>query len=103
MKVTFFVGLLSCCMLFFTVQASNAASPPAATQTTHTININTANASLLAKSVKGIGIKRAESIVAYRTEHGPFKSLDELGNVPRIGKNFVSSHLEAMEQIFVVK
>jgi competence protein ComEA len=32
-----------------------------------------------------VGIKKAEAIVAYRSEHGPFKSVDELVNVKGIG------------------
>lgn len=33
----------------------------------------------------GIGEKRAQAIVAYREEHGPFQSVDELDNVSGIG------------------
>ena len=33
----------------------------------------------------GIGEKRAQDIVAYREEHGPFETVDELDNVSGIG------------------
>ena len=33
----------------------------------------------------GIGEKRAQDIVAYREEHGPFGTVDELDNVSGIG------------------
>ena len=33
----------------------------------------------------GIGERRAQDIVGWREEHGPFQSLDELVNVPGIG------------------
>ncbi len=47
------------------------------------IDINTATATELA-TIKGIGPKKAEAIVKYRTEHGAFQSVDDLVNVPGI-------------------
>jgi len=55
-----------------------------ATQT-QTVNINTADAATLAGSLKGIGLSRAEEIIRYRESYGPFKSVDELGDVKGIG------------------
>lgn len=49
-----------------------------------TIDINTATAAEL-ETLKGIGPKKAEAIVKYRTEHGAFQSLDDLVKVPGIG------------------
>ena len=48
------------------------------------ININTATADELTM-VKGIGDTRAKNIVAYREEHGPFNSVEELKEVDGIG------------------
>lgn len=48
------------------------------------IDINTATAEQLDKGVKGIGPKKAADIVKYREAHGPFKSVDDLANVPGI-------------------
>lgn len=39
----------------------------------------------------GIGPGLAEKIVAYRTEHGGFRSVDELGEVPGIGDKRLES------------
>ena len=50
------------------------------------ININTADAQGLADGLQGIGMSKAQLIVAYRKEHGPFASADELGDVKGIGK-----------------
>lgn len=36
-------------------------------------------------TISGIGEKRAKDIIAYREEHGKFKSIDELSNVSGIG------------------
>ena len=49
------------------------------------VNINTANVKELQK-VHGIGHKTAARIVAYRDEHGVFKSVDGLLKVKGIGK-----------------
>lgn len=49
-----------------------------------TVNINTADAAAL-DSLDGIGAKKAEAIVAYRTEHGEFKTLEDLKEVSGIG------------------
>src|SRR5262245_44253356 len=48
------------------------------------VNINTATKEELT-SLKGIGDKRAQDIIDYRTKHGPFKSVDDLEKVPGIG------------------
>jgi competence ComEA-like helix-hairpin-helix protein len=49
------------------------------------VNLNTATAAQLIQ-LPGIGPSYAERIIAYRAEHGPFKSADELENVKGIGK-----------------
>ncbi len=49
------------------------------------VDINTADASTLDKTMVGIGPQKAAAIVEYRTQHGPFKSVDELDKVPGIG------------------
>ncbi len=50
------------------------------------VNINTADAATLARELKGVGLKRAQSIVEYRSKHGPFRSADELALVKGLGK-----------------
>lgn len=48
------------------------------------IDPNTATASQLER-LPHIGPKTAQAIIRYRQEHGPFKSIEELDNVKRIG------------------
>ena len=48
------------------------------------IDINTADAYDL-RRLPGIGEKRAEDIIAFREEHGPFQNVDELTQVSGIG------------------
>lgn len=50
-----------------------------------TVNINVANAESLALAIKGVGQKRAEAIIEYREQFGPFRSVDELTQVQGIG------------------
>lgn len=48
------------------------------------ININSASKEQLG-GLKGIGPTKAQAIIDYRRQHGPFKSVDELENLPGIG------------------
>ena len=50
------------------------------------VNINSASANTLA-IFPGIGETLAERIVAYREEHGPYQSIEDLLNVEGIGEN----------------
>ncbi len=50
------------------------------------INLNTADANSLAKTMDGIGLTKAQAIVAYRDQHGGFSSVDQLLQVKGIGK-----------------
>lgn len=50
------------------------------------VNINTADAKTLAKELKGVGLAKAEAIVKYRAEKGPFKSVEELKKVQGVGE-----------------
>lgn len=82
--------------------AAESISTTTTAAATAKVNINSADTNAIAGKVKGIGQKRADAIVAYRTEHGAFKSLEELANVKGIGENFVKSHMDALNQAFSV-
>ena len=60
------------------------------------IDINTADAATLATSIKGVGAARAEAIVAYRDQHGPFATVDDLANVKGIGSKIVEANREGL-------
>ncbi len=49
------------------------------------VDINTADAAMLASVIDGVGEKKAATIVRYREQHGPFASVDELANVQGVG------------------
>jgi competence protein ComEA len=56
------------------------------------VNINTADARTIDKVLVGIGPSKAEAIVAYRKEHGAFKSADQLASVKGIGLSIVEKN-----------
>jgi competence protein ComEA len=56
------------------------------------INVNTAPAAQLAELLQGVGMVKAEAIVRYRDQNGPFASLDELTQVSGIGEATVASN-----------
>lgn len=66
--------------------AAGAHATNAASAGTHAalVNINTADAAAL-EALPGVGPATAKAIVQYRDANGPFTSLDELANVPRLG------------------
>ena len=49
------------------------------------VNLNTANEMEL-QTLTGIGPSKATAIIQYRTENGPFKSIEELKNISGIGE-----------------
>ena len=52
------------------------------------VDLNAADRAALL-TLPGIGESKADAILAYREEHGPFKKLDELLNVSGIGPSIV--------------
>lgn len=55
------------------------------------VDLNTADAKTLA-ALDGIGPQKAQAIIAYRQEHGPFKSVDDLLKVKGIGKKTLDAN-----------
>ena len=56
------------------------------------VNVNTADASALAKELDGIGPAKAQAIVEYRQKNGPFKSPDDLLKVEGIGERVLDQN-----------
>ena len=53
------------------------------------VNINTADAATLARELNGIGLSKAEAIVADRKRNGLFKNAIELTRVKGIGGRII--------------
>lgn len=75
------ITALACTLLFSPF--SMAAEP---------VNINTASAVEIATSLNGVGPAKAEAIVAYREENGPFVSVDQLTDVKGIGMSTIEKN-----------
>ncbi|MGH8029223.1 MAG: ComEA family DNA-binding protein [Arenimonas sp.] len=56
------------------------------------VNINTADARTIDRVLVGIGPSKADAIVAYRKEHGSFKSADQLASVKGIGLSTIEKN-----------
>ncbi|MBI3186562.1 MAG: helix-hairpin-helix domain-containing protein [Gammaproteobacteria bacterium] len=60
------------------------------------VNINTADAATLAEGLNGVGIKKAQAIVDYRKQHGPFKSIQDLAKVKGINDKLIEKNKESI-------
>ncbi len=69
--------------------APSAGTPAGAPPSGGPVNLNTADAAAL-DTLPGVGPKIAERIIAWRTEHGRFSSVDELAEVDGIGDKLLS-------------
>ena len=61
------------------------------------VNINTADAQTLSKNIKGVGLKKAQDIVAYREQFGNFRSIEQLGEVKGIGPATIERNRERIQ------
>jgi competence protein ComEA len=69
-----------------------ACSVFAATQ----VDINSADAKTLAQALDGVGLVKAEAIVAYRNAHGPFESIEDVAKVQGIGPRILEENRAAI-------
>jgi competence protein ComEA len=60
------------------------------------VDINHADAKTLAESLDGVGLVKAEAIVAYRDRHGPFSTIDDLAKVRGIGAKTIAANRDAI-------
>jgi competence protein ComEA len=58
------------------------------------VNVNTADAETLAAELSGVGLKKAQAIVAYREAHGRFDDLADLAQVKGIGVKLLERNRE---------
>ena len=60
------------------------------------VDINNANIKDL-QTLKGVGDKKAQMIVDYRTKNGEFKSIEDLMKVDGIGKKIIEDNKKELE------
>ncbi len=63
---------------------NTADAPSTGTSSAGKINVNSASASELT-NIPGIGAKKAQAIIEYRNQHGPFQKVADLDKVKGIG------------------
>jgi competence protein ComEA len=56
------------------------------------VNINTADATTLAEELVGVGEKKAQLIIEYRTKNGAFHSADDLAKVKGISTRTIDKN-----------
>lgn len=66
------------------------APEPFDAQQMYQVELNSAGFQALC-SLPGIGEKKAEAIIAYRQEHGPFSSIEELENVKGMSEKSIEA------------
>jgi competence protein ComEA len=88
-----FCALLST-VLFFNTNSAFGAQPVInkAEEILHIVNLNKSTIEDLV-TLKGIGHKKAQAILAYREKMGDFKSLDDLINVKGIGEKILKDNM----------
>jgi competence protein ComEA len=70
-----------------------AAEPePKAAVSAMSVNINTADAELIADILSGIGLKKAQAIVAWREQHGKFTAVEQLSEIKGIGESTLAKN-----------
>ena len=79
-----FLAIVFACAVH--AQASNA--PPTE------VNVNTADAQTIASVLTGVGLKKAEAIVAHREQHGRFDAAADLAKVKGIGPATVAKNAD---------
>ncbi len=58
------------------------------------VNVNTADAATIASTLSGVGLKKAEAIVAYREANGRFNAAADLIKVKGIGPAIVDKNAD---------
>jgi competence protein ComEA len=69
--------------------AALACAVPVFAEEAVTVNVNTASAEEIANALVGVGLSKAEAIVAYRETNGAFQDVYELENVKGIGERTI--------------
>ncbi|WP_337262887.1 MULTISPECIES: ComEA family DNA-binding protein [unclassified Serratia (in: enterobacteria)] len=73
-------------------KAERQAAVEAPSEGEATVSINDADAEELASKLNGVGMKKAEAIVRYREQNGPFTQVEQLQEVPGIGPTLLEKN-----------
>jgi competence protein ComEA len=78
-------AMFFCLTLIVTPTLAAAENPVGTATIQQLVDINTADAETLAEVMDGVGVVKAQEIVAYREQHGKFQTLEQLLEVRGIG------------------
>jgi len=90
--------LISASLIALSGSASVLAAPDqqrsslASQQVQQQVNINNASAVEIAATLKGVGLKTANAIVAYRKANGAFKSVESIAMVKGVGSKTLAKN-----------
>ncbi len=93
-RIFYFVAMIAT----FALGAPNALlaqtvdKPAEVSDVLNKVDINSADAATLALALDGIGMAKAQEIVAYRELNGEFKSIEELAQVKGIGEATIAKN-----------
>ena len=99
--VRLFTVLSVCGILCTAPLTSMAETAPSDVGTTEVVvaekvSINAADAQTLAATLKGVGIKKAEAIIAWRQANGEFMTVGQLTDVKGIGRSILEKNREKL-------
>jgi|SRR6056300_1244008 competence protein ComEA len=87
-----FLILSICCMGLGGAMPSVGQDAMPSPEASQMININTADAQTLSAVMSGVDTARAQAIVSYREEHGPFDSVQALLEVDGVGPTILANN-----------
>lgn len=90
------VSALLAFMLALGLSPAYGAEPPG-DPAASTVNINAADAETMATVLVGVGNSRAEDIVRYREQFGPFTTVEQLTEVKGIGNSTLEKNRAAIK------
>ena len=97
MSNIFRVAVLVCSRFLVCIALALPLSAAAADAHVAPVNINSASAETLADALQGVGARKAEAIVAFREQHGPFGKPEDLTKVKGIGEATLANNLARIQ------
>lgn len=90
-------GAVSYSSLSAAKTAGETPTAQAAQASDEKISINEATAEQLSAAMNGVGLKKAQAIVSYREQYGPFTAVEQLKEVPGIGNSLIERNAERLK------
>ena len=92
LKIAQFFSVFAITLILLGGSISSLNAEEASDSSVAAVNINTATSEELAEALNGIGAKKAQAIVQYRNQNGPFTDANQLLDVKGIGEATLSKN-----------